>query len=132
MSIRLVCDASAVVALLIDSGPHGRWAAERLTGTELAVPSLFAFEAANIIRRQEAAGIIGTDQATQAHADLLDLPVEEWPHSLVAARAWQLRRNLTIYDATYVALAEHLDVPLVTLDHRIAKAPQLRCRVATP
>lgn len=132
MRPRVVCDASAVVALLLDAGPDGRWATDALVGADLAAPSLFSFEAANIIRRHELASLISADQAVQAHADLLDLAVELWPYSLLATRAWQLRRNLTSNDASYVALAELLGVALVTLDRDITRAPDLRCRVATP
>ncbi len=131
MRPRVVCDASAVVALLLDSGPDGRWAADALTGAHLAAPHLLAFEVANIIRRHELAGLITDDQAVQAHVDLLDLAVEQCPYFLLAPRAWQLRKNLTTYDASYVALAELLDVSLVTLDRGIARAPDLRCAVTT-
>lgn len=129
---RVVCDASAVVALLLDGGPDGRWATDALTGADLVAPSLLPFEAANIIRRHGCADRINADQAAQAHADLLDLPIEEWPYELLAGRAWELRRNLTSYDASYVALAELLGVALVTLDRGIGRAPGLRCVVATP
>lgn len=129
---RVVCDASAVVALLLDGGPDGRWATEALAGADLVAPSLLPFEAANIIRRHELAERINADQAAQAYADLLDLATEEWPYKLVASRAWELRRNLTSYDASYVALAELLGVTLVTLDGGIGRAPGLRCVVATP
>lgn len=132
MKQRVVCDASAAVALMLDAGPDGRWATKALTGADLAAPSLFPFEAANIIRRHELTKVITADQAAQAHADLLDLAVEQWPYDLLAPRAWQLRQNLTTYDASYVALAELLDVTFVTLDRRISRAPDLRCKVATP
>ena len=132
MSGRLVCDASAVVALLLDSGSDGRWATSVLSGADLAAPSLIGFEAANIIRRQELALLISADQAVQAHVDLLDLAIERWPHEVLAPRAWELRHNLSIYDASYVALAELAGSALVTLDKRIAGAPGLRCDVVTP
>ena len=132
MTARVVCDASAVVALLLDGGPDGRWAADALTGADLVAPGLLPFEAANIIRRHELAERINADQAAQAHADLLDLAIEEWPYELLASRAWELRRNLTSYDAGYVALAELLSITLVTLDRAIGRAPGLRCAVATP
>jgi len=128
----VVCDASAVVAVLLDSGPDGQWAAGALDGATLAAPSLVAFEAANIIRRQELAGAVGADQAAQAHGDLLALAIEQWPYDLLAGRAWQLRDNLSSYDASYVALAELLGATLVTLDRRIARAPGVGCAVATP
>jgi len=132
VSARAVGDSSTVVALLLDSGGDGRWATHQLTGPELAAPSLFAYESANIIRRHELAGLITTDQASQAHADLLDLTIEQWPYHLLAHRTWELRRNLSVYDASYVALAELLDATLVTLDRRIGRAPGLRCAIATP
>ncbi len=128
----MVCDASALVALLLDSGSDGSWVAEALAGAELAGPSLVGYETANIIRRHELAGLISADQAAQAHADLLDITIEHWPHELLATRAWQLRPNLSIYDASYVALAELVKAVLVTLDRRIAGAAGLRCTVTTP
>lgn len=132
MRPRVVCDASVVVAVLLDSGPDGRWATDALTGADLAAPNLLPFEAANIIRRHELAALITADQAAQAHADLLDLAIEQWPYDLLTPRAWELRKNLTSYDASYVALAELLGHALVTLDRRIGRAPGLRCPVATP
>ena len=80
MSARVVCDASALVALLLDGGPDGRWATQALGGADLAAPSLVGFEVANVIRRHELAGIVSADQAAQAHADLLDLAIEHWPY----------------------------------------------------
>lgn len=132
MSTHVVCDASALVALLLDGGPNGRWVTEALSDAELAAPSLVAFEAANVIRRHELAGRVSTDQAAQAHADLLDLALERWPYEILASRSWELRRNLSSYDASYVALAELTGATLVTLDRRISRAPDLRCQVATP
>ena len=129
MTNRVVCDASAVVAALLDSGPDGQWAAERLSGAELFAPTLLAFECANIMRRHELAGAISADQAAQAHADLLDLAVNVWPYELVSMRVWQLRENLSSYDAAYVALAEAIAAPLITLDRRLARAPGLKCSV---
>jgi predicted nucleic acid-binding protein len=132
VSARVVCDASALVALLLDGGPDGRWVTQALRGANLVAPSLVGFEAANIIRRHELAGLVSGDQAAQAHADLLDLAIEHWPYELLAPRAWQLRRNLSIYDAGYVALAELTGATLVTLDRRIGGAPGLRGTVASP
>jgi len=132
VSARVVCDASALVALLLDGGPDGRWASTTLGGADLLAPSLLGFETANVIRRHERGGLVGADQAAQAHADMLDLAIELWPYELLAGRAWQLRRNLSIYDAAYVALAELAGATLVTLDRRIGRAPGLRCPIATP
>lgn len=132
MTLRVVADASALVAMLIDSGSDGRWATDALSGAEIAAPDLLPFEAANIIRRQELAGTIGSDQAAQAHADLRQLTIESWPYELLAVRAFELRANLSIYDASYVALAELIDANLITLDRRIAGAPGLRCALSMP
>jgi predicted nucleic acid-binding protein len=132
VSARIVCDASALVALLLDSGSDGRWVTETVAGADLAAPSLVGFESANIIRRHELAGIISADQAAQAHADLLDLGIELWPFELLAVRMWGLRHNLSSYDASYVALAELIGATLVTLDGRISGAPEMRCVIAVP
>jgi predicted nucleic acid-binding protein len=132
VSPRVVCDASALVALLLDAGPDGRWAADALSGADIAAPSPMLVEASNIIRRHELARLISADQAAQAHADLLDLAIEQWPYELIASRAWALRHNLPSYDASYVALAELTGATLVTLDRRIARVPHLRCAIATP
>jgi predicted nucleic acid-binding protein len=132
VSDRVVCDASALVALLLDAGPDGRWATDALSRTDIAAPALLMFESSNIIRRHEVAGMISADQAAQAHADLVDLAIEQWPYELLATRTWELRHNLSSYDASYVALAELTSATLVTLDRRIARAPGLRCAISTP
>jgi predicted nucleic acid-binding protein len=129
---RVVCDASAVIAVLLDSGSAGQWATARLSDAELFAPTLLPYECANVIRRSELGGAIGADQAAQAHADLLDLAIELWPYDLLATRAWELRANLSSYDAAYVALAETLTAPLVTLDQRILRAPGITCSVSIP
>jgi predicted nucleic acid-binding protein len=132
VSDRVVCDASAVVAVLLDSGSGGRWATAQLAEAELFAPSLLPYECTNVIRRAELSGAISADQAAQAHADLLDLAVDLWPYDVLATRAFQLRANLSSYDAAYVALAEILAVPLVTLDQRIPRAPGITCSVSVP
>lgn len=91
-----------------------------------------AFESANIIRRFERAGTVSTDQASQAHDDLVGLPIEFWPYELPLPRVWELRHNLSSHDASYGSLAELIQAPLVTLDRRIGRAPDVRCTVATP
>ena len=129
---QIVVDSSATVALLLDAGDAGQWATAAIDEADLAAPHLMVFEASNVIRRHELASLITADQAAQAHADLLDLGVELWPCDVLARRVWELRRNLSAYDASYVALAELLEAPLVTLDERIGRAPDLRCAVHTP
>jgi predicted nucleic acid-binding protein len=130
--VTLVIDGSVVVAALVDSGRDGGWAAAVIGSDELVAPHLMPFEAANILRRAALAGDITADSASLAHGDLLELRVELWPHAPLAERCWQLRDNVTTYDAAYVALAEVLDAPLVTLDQRLASAPGPRCRFIAP
>lgn len=124
----LVVDASTVVAALVDSGTDGRWAESVLTSDSLAAPHLMMAEASNILRRSALAGAISAEQASLAYSDLLDLRVELFPFAPFATRIWDLRGNVTCYDAWYVALAEALNAPLATLDARLAKAPGPRCQ----
>ncbi len=124
----LVVDASMVVAALVDSGADGTWAETLLTSDSLAAPHLLPAEAANILRRSVAARAISAEQASLAHADLLDLRVELFPYAPFASRIWELRENVTCYDGWYVAVAEALGAPLATLDARLANAPGPRCR----
>ena len=130
--MKLVVDASVLVAALVDGGPDGAWAAAVLVDQELVAPHLMPIEVANILRRATLAGDITHDVASLAHADLLDLRVELWPYALLAERCWELRDDVTVYDGSYVALAERLDAPLATLDQRLAVAPGTRCRFMTP
>jgi predicted nucleic acid-binding protein len=121
-----------VLAALLDSGRDGQWATARLAGAGLFAPTLLPVECANVIRRAELSGAVSADQAAQAHADLLDLAIDLWPYDVLAPRAWELRANLSSYDAAYVALAEVLAIPLVTLDRRILRAPGITCLVSVP
>ena len=128
----LVIDASLVVAALVDGGRTGRWAESALESGPLAAPHLMPVEVANILRRAALAGDITEDVAALAHADLLALRVDLFPYDAIAPRAWELRANLTAYDACYVALAESLRAPLATLDEKLARAPGPRCNFQTP
>ncbi|MFV0317076.1 MAG: type II toxin-antitoxin system VapC family toxin [Microthrixaceae bacterium] len=127
----LVIDASAVVAALVDSGADGQWA-ETLLTSDLAAPHLLPVEVANVLGRAANAGEITDDVASLAHADLLDLRVQFVAYNTVAPRIWELRHNLTAYDAWYVAVAELLDAPLATMDHRLARSPGPTCTFRTP
>src|SRR5271166_2797702 len=120
-----------LVAALVDSGADGRWAEPLLASGPLAAPHLIMAEAANILRRSALAGAISAEEASLAHADLLDLRVELFPYAPFAERIWALRQNVTCYDAWYVAVAEALGAPLATLDNRLAKASGPRCQFLT-
>jgi predicted nucleic acid-binding protein len=130
--VTLVVDASVVVAALVDGGAAGAWAASVLSGQALAAPHHMPIEAANILRRAMLAGDLSSDSASLAHADLLALRVELVPYPPLGERCWELRDNVTVYDAAYVALAEGLDAPLATLDRRLAAATGPRCTFETP
>ena len=128
----MVVDASVVVAALVDSGRAGIWAEARLADDALAGPELVLAEAGNVLRRLELAGNLGRLEATSAYADLLRLDMELFPFTPFAERIWELRENLTSYDAWYVALAEALDCPLATLDLKLSRAADMRCQVLAP
>lgn len=128
----LVVDASTVVAALVDTGPDGRWAEQLIFSDDLAAPHLMRVEAANILRRSAARDQITDETASAAHSDLLDLSVALYRYEPFSDRIWQLRHTLTAHDAWYVAIAEQLQAPLVTLDQRLDRAAGPRCAVITP
>lgn len=127
-----VVDASCVVAALIDGGPDGSWAEEVLSSGPLAAPHLLLVESANVLRRAALAGDITHDVASLAHADLIRLRITLLEYDPLAERVWELRHNLSAYDAWYVATAEALGAPLATLDHCVMESPGPRCRFVTP
>lgn len=128
----MVLDASVVVGALLDSGETGRWSREQLSTARLHAPHLLPAEVINVLRR-----VVQTDPAQrssvqQAMAEMADLDLALCDFLPLSPRVWELRHNLTAYDAWYVALAEALDAPLVTLDRRLARAPGLGCDVRVP
>jgi predicted nucleic acid-binding protein len=125
----IVVDASVVVTGLADDGPDGDRIRRRFTGERLAAPQLLDLEVASVWRRLVAAGNLDERRATLALADLDAMRIERAPHRPLLDRCWELRHNLTIYDAAYVALAELLGTPLVTGDARLAEAPGVACAV---
>jgi predicted nucleic acid-binding protein len=130
--VTLVIDASLVVSALVDAGDTGRWAESLVASEPLSAPHLMPVEVTNILRRTAANGEITQDVASMAHADLLDLRVELFPYAPFAPRVWELRENITSYDAWYVALAEYLGCGLATLDRTLARAAGPRCKFETP
>lgn len=128
----IVADSSVVVAALIDSGPHGDWAEEVLAGGLLLAPELILVEATNVFRRLERARLIATPEANAAQDDLMQLDIELFPFEPFAGRIWELRHNVTSYDAWYVAIAEALKLPLATLDEPLSKSDGVICKFLTP
>ena len=127
-----VVDASLLVGALTGSGREGRWCEAAIERPSIAAPELALAEATNTLRRMELSGAVSRFEATAAHRDLLRLKIERYPFAPFARRVWELRANLTTYDAWYVALAEALDWPLLTLDRRLSRASGPQCRVITP
>jgi len=125
----IVVDASVIASALIDDGTGGVRARDRLRGEQLVAPHLLDLEVASAWRRQTAAGRWTARRASLALADLRDLPVERASHIELLPRCWELRNNLTVYDATYVALAEALDVTLITSDRRLAQSTGIHCTI---
>ena len=126
----IVVDASALLELLLGT-PAAENVAVRLFGApeSLHAPHLLDVEVAQVVRRYAAAGEIDAQRGREALADLADFPLRRYPHGFLLPRAWDLRDNLTAYDAVYIALAEALDAPLVTRDRRLATAPGHQARV---
>ena len=127
-----VVDSSVLVAALTDYGGEGAWCASAINDGPLFGPELVLVEASNILRRLELIGEVSTPEASIAHADLLRLGIELFPFAPFGPRVWELRANLTSYDAWYVAVAESLDCPLLTLDRRLARATGPNCEIVTP
>jgi len=125
----IVADASVLVVALADDGPDGDQARARLRGERLTVPELADLEVGSVLRRQIKAGALNSRRARLALDDLAALPARRAPHRPLLRRCWELRDNLTIYDAAYVALAEAMNTALLTGDQKLARAPGPQCPI---
>jgi len=123
----LVIDASVLAVALLDDGPDGDAARERLHGEQFAAPALIDLEVASVWRGLARGGHLDPRRVAFALDDLRDLPLQRVGHAPLLARCWELRDNLTIYDAAYVALAEALQVTLLTGDRRLARSTGPHC-----
>ncbi len=128
----IVVDASTMLEALLRT-PAAAVVEERLfdPGQTLHVPHLLDLEVAQVLRRYAMTGQVEPDRCREALADLGDFPLSRYPHDFLLPRVWELRANLTAYDAAYVALAEALDAPLLTRDRRLAAAPGHHARIET-
>ncbi len=126
----IVLDASAALEALLRT-PAAARVEERVfaEGETLHAPHLLDLEVAQVLRRYASSRQVAADRCRAALDDLADFPLTRYPHDLLLPRIWELRANLTAYDAAYVALAEILDAPLLTRDERLASAPGHRARI---
>jgi predicted nucleic acid-binding protein len=124
----IVVDASVLANAVGDDEEDGRQARELLrTHRELAAPDLVDVETTAVLRRRWLAGTLTDGRFEQAIEDLADIPIARFPTRGLMRRAFELRANVTAYDACYVALAEALEWPLCTGDRRLAQASGPRC-----
>ena len=125
----IVVDASVLAVALGDDGTDGQRARQRLADEALVAPELVDLEVVSVWRRHVAAKLMPARRAAGALADLADLPMRRASHQPFLDRIWQLRNHVTTYDAAYIALAEALDLTLVTADARLSRASGVRCEV---
>ncbi len=120
----IVIDASLLIELLLNTSVATRVAQRRASSrSPLHVPHLVDIEIMHSLRRLVRIGKVQEQRALEALADFADLELTRYPHGPLLQRVWELRHNLSAYDAVYVALAEALDAPLLTRDVLLASAP---------
>lgn len=123
----IVVDASALANAIGDNGADGAAARAALAGQDLSVPDLVDVEVVAVLRRRWLAKALTARRFATAIDDLAALPADRYPVLPFMPRAYELRSNVSAYDATYVALAEQLGCPLLTADARLAAAPGPKC-----
>ena len=119
----LVVDTSAVLAALASRPPEPTLLQRLADDGDLQAPHLIDIEILNALRGLVRSGQLSQDRAQDVRSDVEDLAITRYGHQPLADRVWALRHNLTAYDAAFVALADALEVPLVTCDARLANAP---------
>jgi predicted nucleic acid-binding protein len=125
----IVVDASVLATALADDGDDGDRARERLRGEGLSAPELIDLEVISVLRRASRSGELDERRSSQALADLDSLPLRRVSHRPLLPRIWQLRENVSAYDASYVALAEALDALLLTADDRLTRSGKFQCEI---
>jgi predicted nucleic acid-binding protein len=126
----IVVDASALLEALLRTPAADaveKWLFD--SGQTLHVPHLLDVEVAQVLRRYTVSGEMDEPRGRAALTDLGAFPLVRYPHDFLLSRVWELRNNLTAYDAVYVALAEALGAPLLTRDRRLAAASGHRARI---
>ncbi|MEO1063720.1 MAG: type II toxin-antitoxin system VapC family toxin [Actinomycetota bacterium] len=125
----IVLDASALANALADDGDDGAAVRAELDGQDLAAPDLVDIETMAVLRKRWIDSTLTDDRFGQAVDDLSHLPMTRYPALPLLAWAFELKANVTAFDAAYVALAEALDAPLLTADRRLARAAGPRCEL---
>ncbi len=125
----LVVDTSAVLEALTTREPAPGLVDRLARDSDLHAPHLIDTEVLHALRRMTIARVISDERAADARSDYAELTLLRYPHQPFSDRVWELRHNLTAYDATFVALAEALDAPLITCDARLASAPAHVARI---
>lgn len=126
----IVIDASVLANVVGDDGADGDRAREVLRqDPDVHAPDIINIETVAVLRKRWVAGSLPARRFAAAVRDLHDLDIVRYPTLPLTWRAYELRENVTAYDAVYVALAEGLDCSLVTADARLSRAPGLRCDV---
>jgi predicted nucleic acid-binding protein len=119
----IVLDASAAVDWLLQSSTGQRIESRIYSHNEsLHAPHLLDLEVAQVLRRLTRDETVSANRADEAIRDLMDVRITRYPHFVLLPRVWQLRHNLSAYDAAYVGLAEKLGATLITADRRLASA----------
>jgi predicted nucleic acid-binding protein len=129
----IVIDASAAIEWMLQTPKSAEIEARifRKPGESprLHAPHLLDVEVAQVLRKHVAKGFVSEGRGQTALEDFLQMPILRYPHDVLLPRVWELRKKLTAYDAVYVALAEALEMPLLTCDAKVAGAPGHRARV---
>lgn len=127
----IVLDASAAVAMLLNLGASAASIQERMNRVdeETHVPHVFELEVLSVLRRHTLSGILSEKRSAEAIEDLTSMRINRYPHTALLSRIWELKDNVTTYDAAYIALAETLEAPLVTRDAKLARAPGIRAAI---
>lgn len=127
----IVLDASAAVDVLLKFEPKASHIRERMRDSkgELHVPHLFEIEVLSALRRYSLSGNFIERRAAEALEDLSNMRLVRYPHTSLLHRTWELKENITAYDASYITLAETLDAPLLTTDGRLARSTGHRAAI---
>ena len=125
----VVIDASALLSLLLSNDQRAAILRQSIADADVMAPTILPYQVTNVIRRWESDGRLPHQAAEAACRGLAEFDVELWQWATLADRVWQLRGSITSYDASYVALAEIVNCPLLTADAKLAAMAPPSCQV---